>query len=92
MLKTQIGTPIYFSPEEIDCGNYNQMADVWSLGVTIYEVIANIYPFGDPHMLENKFAEITANERMKAIKDGDFLEIEGCPAKIMEIIKGMLQV
>ena len=54
VLKTQVGTPVYYSPEVIECGAYTEKSDIWSLGVTIYEAVANIYPFGDKVLIDMK--------------------------------------
>ena len=42
---TEIGTPLYLSPEIVRSESYNNSTDVWSLGVTIYELCALKRPF-----------------------------------------------
>ena len=44
---TIVGTPHYIAPEIIMGKSYNSMADLWSLGVLIYELMCGEYPFGD---------------------------------------------
>ena len=44
---TIIGTPHYMAPDIILGKGYNNMVDLWSLGVTIYEFLCGFLPFGD---------------------------------------------
>ena len=45
MLKTQIGTPYYMSPEIWRNKPYDQKSDMWSVGCVIYELCAQRPPF-----------------------------------------------
>ncbi len=40
-----IGTPQYMSPEQIQESKYSYPSDIWSLGITLYEVCALKRPF-----------------------------------------------
>jgi serine/threonine-protein kinase len=41
-----LGSPLYMSPEQIDdAKNVDMRADLWSLGVTLYELVAGTPPF-----------------------------------------------
>eukprot|EP00052_Salpingoeca_macrocollata_P027208 m.257412 g.257412 ORF g.257412 m.257412 type:complete len:402 (-) comp22708_c1_seq1:93-1298(-) len=46
---TYVGTIHYMAPERIDSGQlgkeYNVLADVWSLGVTLVELATGVYPY-----------------------------------------------
>ncbi|CAD8175018.1 unnamed protein product [Paramecium pentaurelia] len=44
---TIIGTPHYMAPEVISGKGYNQMVDLWSVGVMLYEFICGGLPFGE---------------------------------------------
>ncbi|CAD8084743.1 unnamed protein product [Paramecium sonneborni] len=44
---TIIGTPHYMAPEVISGKGYNQMADLWSIGVMLFEFICGGLPFGE---------------------------------------------
>ena len=42
---TQIGTPLYISPEIYEDKPYGKKSDIWSLGVLLHEIIALEMPF-----------------------------------------------
>ena len=43
--QTVIGTPYYMSPELCDARRYGAKADVWALGVVLYECCTGRHPF-----------------------------------------------
>jgi cGMP-dependent protein kinase len=44
---TIIGTPHYMAPDIILGKGYNNMVDIWSLGIMMYEFMCGYLPFGD---------------------------------------------
>lgn len=49
--KTAVGTPYYASPEVCDNQAYSFKADVWSLGVVLYQLMALEIPFKAPSLV-----------------------------------------
>ena len=45
LMKTQVGTPYYCSPEIWKGDTYDFKSDIWSLGIMIYELAAFRTPF-----------------------------------------------
>lgn len=45
MASTSVGTQVYMSPERCDVGSYSLPADVWSLGMVVYELATGRHPF-----------------------------------------------
>lgn len=43
---TLIGTPHYMAPETFEANGYSFEADIWSLGVLLYEFLFAKLPFG----------------------------------------------
>ncbi|CAG9330980.1 PKG_34 [Blepharisma stoltei] len=58
---TTLGTPHYMAPEVILGSGYSVQADLWSLGILIYEFLFGRVPFGedfnDPHEIYEKVLE-----------------------------------
>ncbi len=48
-----VGSPRYMAPEQLEVdGVVDERSDIWSLGVTLYEVLAGVSPFEAPTVLE----------------------------------------
>merc|ERR1719271_2392501 len=59
LAQTVVGTPTYISPEIIHGAAYSYKTDVWSLGVLLYRIASNKYPF-DASNLAQLALRITA--------------------------------
>jgi serine/threonine-protein kinase ULK/ATG1 len=51
-LQTFSGTPLFMSPQIIKQETYNELADIWSLGVTFYFMLFRHYPWNEANPLK----------------------------------------
>lgn len=42
-----VGSPIYMAPEILKGYNYNIKADIWSMGVVLFELLFGFCPYED---------------------------------------------
>ena len=81
--KTMVATPQYLAPEIINKEKYSFKADIWSLGVTFYQLMYLTYPFEGS----------TDEEMQKNIVAGKRKEISNSysyDSKLVELINKML--
>jgi len=81
--KTMVATPQYLAPEIINKQNYSFKADIWSLGVTFFQLMYLTYPFEgstDEEMQKN----IVAGNRKEVSNSNSY------DSKFVELINKML--
>ena len=73
-----LGSPSYCSPERLSRGQVDRHADLWAVGVTLYEMVAGVPPYQaqDTRKLE---ALIQSRRPPRALP-------EGCPAPMTAIL------
>jgi serine/threonine protein kinase len=84
-LDSVMGSPAYMSPEQIDGKNIDFLSDIYSLGITLYEMVSGKLPFSFCESKDEMFSAIK-NKNVPTIKvPYDFDEIY--QDKINEIIQ-----
>ena len=82
LAQTMLGSPIYMAPEILKGEVYTMKADIWSLGVVLYEMLYGFCPF----------EERTIARLISLIEDNtvNFPEGTGVSRKTEELLKKML--
>jgi formylglycine-generating enzyme required for sulfatase activity len=82
---TQIGTPFYMSPEAWQGQPLDAQADIWSLGILLYEMLTGDVPFGGDTLIAVMNQVLTA-----PLPDLKKLRPETPPA-LVKIVRRMLE-
>lgn len=45
MAESVVGSPLYMAPELLEYKSYDAKADLWSVGIILYEMLVNDHPF-----------------------------------------------
>jgi serine/threonine protein kinase len=53
-----IGTPVYMSPEQVQCETVTRATDIYSFGVVLYEMLSGCLPFEDDAPLANALRRV----------------------------------
>jgi len=80
-LKMSLGSPMYMAPEVLNKKEYNEKADLWSVGIITFEILAGALPWDVGSLeelkeaIEENYSTIKNHQRLKGIsKEGkDFL-------------------
>ncbi len=82
---TAVGTIAYMSPEQVRGEGVDHRADIWSLGVMLYEILTSQLPFRGDH--EQAIIYSILNEDPIPLTDIN----SDLPAELMQIIDKMLE-
>lgn len=64
-MMTIIGTSLYLAPEILLGGGYDERVDLWSIGVSLFQIITGVTPF------EEEYHHETINKITKGIYSFD---------------------
>ena len=80
-----VGTPHYMSPEQARAGDLDARADLWSVGVLLFEALAGGLPFDDESPYEVLLQIVGTDAPSLATRRGDL------PAGLIEVIDRALR-
>ena len=85
---TICGDPLYFSPEMVGQTGYNYGADLWALGIAIFELFEgeNSHPFGDEHTAETDIFNAISHFNPSILK---FVK---CPSDAQKLVFDLVQL
>ena len=66
----QVGTIFYTAPEILQDLNYDEKCDLWSLGVTLYEIYFGVLPFGDKITINSVKKILSKNKKLNLLETG----------------------
>ena len=79
-----VGTPHYMAPEVISRKGHDAQADLWSLGVMLYEFLCGRLPFGEEETDPFIVFKVVCEE--EALYPGFLLENNSCKALIQQLL------
>ena len=71
-----VGTPYYIAPEILKSEHYGSKCDIWSLGVLVYNLMSNSYPFTGKNRTQ-LFDNIKKGEFQMTDKIWDHVSVQG---------------
>ena len=81
-----VGTPHYLAPEQVQFRNIDARADVYSMGIVLYEAISGIVPF------EASTASAVATMRLR-VPPRPLPELQpSCPESVVRVVEQAMQI
>lgn len=80
------GTPLYLSPESINGDYQDNRSDIYSFGITLFQLLAGTVPFDKPSLKDTIFSRI--NSEAPDLRD----YVAGIPDNLARVIKTMMAV
>jgi serine/threonine protein kinase/tetratricopeptide (TPR) repeat protein len=87
---TTVGTAAYLSPEQARGEEVDRRADIWSLGVVLYEMIAGRRPFAGEHQQALIYSILNEKEQpLTGLRTGVPMELERLVGRCLEKDAGL---
>lgn len=83
LINTFCGSPLYMAPEILKFNEYSEKADIWSLGVIIFEILFKHHPY----------PSINKHDLIKNIKSNDSIKIpknKNINSSLINLLEGIL--
>ena len=81
-----VGTPHYLAPEQVQFRNIDNRADVYSMGIVLYETLSGIVPF------EASTASVVATMRLR-VPPRPLPELRpDCPPSVVRVVEQAMQI
>lgn len=81
--KTNVGTPYYMSPEQVQEQHYDEKSDIWSLGCLLYEIIEFRPPFHSKNLIN--LANLIRSGKFERISMNYSYELQSVIASMLEL-------
>jgi hypothetical protein len=81
-----VGTPAYMSPERLNSQETGPDADLWAVGIILFELMNGCHPLGSPVTVESLLEVLESGERLPSAKN-----IPNCSPELAAIIDQALQ-
>ena len=89
--KTFCGSPLYMAPELINEKSYDEKADIWSMGIILFEMFYGVHPFKNIKTFHGLRKEISDNYiSIPPIANGKKIN-KNISENGVDILRGMLQ-
>jgi len=84
------GTPMFMAPEMLLGRGYNTSADLWSLGICLYEFVVGDFPFGQQSRSTVQIFQEVVRAQLKFPTWFEQLPENRKPKETVDLIKGLL--